>query len=1104
MGNFPYLEVDMTTLSITKSASTDVISFKSNRPVKVSVVSENYTWIRASVDGEQVVLDWDENEWETSRQAVLTMSTTNNLFKKEIIIIQDASGELTIQGDLILRSKQEIADNSYTKVLGNLIIGNVTSIMSKASDGDVVTEMGDRIVIASPSDIDDNDIARLNDQIHLVEEKGIAIINTHAASVPVDLVKAVGAEILYLDNNQISELPAADVMASMGLKELSLAGNEISDVSALAECGTIEYLDISGNDVYDLEPLMQMAALDTIILTDLPLTQAQVDVFREQTGMEVVAESVRQDESPLPVFGALEITEVSDTEVIIKAKIENNATDVTKAGFYIGTDMTLASMTWYEAVCVDGTLTITYHPETLLNQVYFVRAYAENIVGGNYSKAGNFGSLFYEGDIFIKSATDVQTLIQNRYSHIEGSLLVGNITSSGSGIWLDDDKFHYCFEPSTLSDLSVLQQIAYVRDGLYIGNVGMGITSYISHISGMKTLWLRGNGIKSLPEMECDESLTSLDISMNAITDFSFLERMPALEKLYLGSSDFPSDETNSIGVLTGLETYTNLKYIDLSGLPIHEWQAKDLRVQMPDAEIVFSSGSQTPYIPTVVSRGVSRLEHKAVLRGCVSNSGKASVTEYGFYFSSDNVNFEKVPLGSSIEDGEVFTLDVAISDEAMYYFYPYAINAYGESRTSVSEFTLAYVDLSEKGTSNCYIVNNSGKYIFNASVKGCSVESVGTIESAEVLWETKNTTEAVTTGEIISSVSVSGNNVLFEVPSTMVPGNAVIAVKDAAGTILWSWHIWVTDYVPNETVQVYGGEYAMMDRNLGALNVNHGDVLSFGMFYQQGRKDPFVGCGDINAKEFAVTAPAGIITYQSGGSTAESIANPNIVLGSYDSRWSDEKNMYDPCPVGWKVPSSSAWSSFSTSYMSSVDYGLVFTSPASSPDAYYPLTGDTEMGKQTLRKPGSSGYMWTTSAGVAYNLLACSKESRSQYDENPVRCVKEIGFSVTTGNVDALSEVAVAYGNVRLVDETYIRERGFVFSSEYTEPTLDNSSSVKSGSGEGDFRANLNGLTPSTTYYVRAYANGDGIVNYGDVVTFTTLPSGSGDEFVEDDFYWE
>ena len=1101
MGSFPYLEVELESKTLTKTASTDAIAIRTNRAINVIVVPESQ-WLTAVVEGGQLVLGWEANELEVPREATITLSMSNFLIEKTIKVVQDASGELTFDGDLILRSKAEIAANTYTKATGDLIIGDVTSIVSKATDSSVSVDLNGKTVTASPSDISDEDLTLLKDQIHMIGGKGLAVVNTQATELPFEIVAANGVEKLNFDYNDMTELPSAETMQSLGLTELSLKGNDISDISALAGCNSIEYLDLTGNDVYDLDPLLSMTGLQNVVLTDLPLTQPQVEIFREQIGLDVVADNVRQDASPLPVFEKVEVTEVSDTEVVITASL-SDASGVVKTGFYIGSERVLSGMTYYDAAFANGKLTLTYNPETLLNKVYYVRAYAENSVGGGYSKSAVFGSLYFNEDMYLRTEADFQNLVLNQYSHIEGSLLVGDMSSSNEGVLLDDGKFKLYFAPASYADLSSLGQIAYVRDGLYIGNVGMTHTDYISQISGAKTLWLKGNRISSLSAMESDATLTYLDVSMNLLKDFSFLDRMPALENLYLGSSDTPSAETNDIGVLTGLEKYTNLKYIDLSGLPIHEWQASDLRLLMPQTEITFLSGGRDPWIPTVVSRGVQRFEGKVELKGLVNSVGASQITEYGFYFSKDNVYFEKIVVGSSIDAYEVFVHEMTIPDEEVYYFYPYAANEYGESRMDVQKFTLAYVDLSQDGTANCYIASGSGKYMFDASVKGCTVESVGAIASAEILWETKNTTDAVSVNEVMKSVTLSENKVIFEVPSPMVPGNAVIAVRDAAGTILWSWHIWVTDFDPNSTSQVYSGEYVMMDRNLGALNVAYGDVLSFGLFYQQGRKDPFIGCGNIAAKEFAATAPAGIITYRSGGSTAESIAEPNIVLGNFESKWSDEKNMYDPCPVGWKVPPQEAWAGFSSSDMHNVDCGVLYKSPSADPDAYYPFTGDTEMGRQQLRALGKSGFAWTTNYGYAFCTSENSIMSRSIYDQNPVRCCKEIGFAVTTGDIRVYSDGAVVTGNVWSDGQTVITERGFVYSADNSAPAGD-CPSVTCGAGTGDFTATISGLNPITTYYVRAYAVGDGVTKYSDMVTFMTLMSGDSEDFTEDGFDWE
>lgn len=67
------------------------------------------------------------------------------------------------------------------------------------------------------------------------------------------------------------------------------------------------------------------------------------------------------------------------------------------------------------------------------------------------------------------------------------------------------------------------------------------------------------------------------------------------------------------------------------------------------------------------------------------------------------------------------------------------------------------------------------------------------------------------------------------------------------------------------------------------------------------------------------------------------------------------------------------------------------------------------------------------------------------------------------------------------------VTERGFVWSTS-ENPTLVSGESVKSeGGGIGEFSAKLEGLTLSTTYFVRAYAQNSVGISYGNQVSFTT-----------------
>jgi len=348
--------------------------------------------------------------------------------------------------------------------------------------------------------------------------------------------------------------------------------------------------------------------------------------------------------------------------------------------------------------------------------------------------------------------------------------------------------------------------------------------------------------------------------------------------------------------------------------------------------------------------------------------------------------------------------------------------------------------DLSAFGTANCYIVSDVGDYKFKATVKGGSTESVGTPVSAAVLWESFGTSVAPNVGDIIKSVSLSNGYVIFETPKTLANGNAVIAVKDASGTILWSWHIWVCkDFDPVETAQVYKNDAGtMMDRNLGATSATSGDVHSLGLLYQWGRKDPFLSGQSISSSTAAASTlswPSTVSSDANNGTIAFAVAHPTTFI-SYNSnnfdwnytgtsstdntRWqtSDKtKGMYDPCPFGWRVPdggSDGVWSKafgnsscFENGPWDSTNRGMDFSSGngkqsgmqlGSTSVIWYPATGYRDRDDGSLSTVGYGGYYWTCTPNnnyAYYFFFYYFGYSDPSYYYNraggqSVRCIKE------------------------------------------------------------------------------------------------------------------
>lgn len=168
--------------------------------------------------------------------------------------------------------------------------------------------------------------------------------------------------------------------------------------------------------------------------------------------------------------------------------------------------------------------------------------------------------------------------------------------------------------------------------------------------------------------------------------------------------------------------------------------------------------------------------------------------------------------------------------------------------------------------------------------------------------------------------------------------GNAVIGVKKAGVEgALWSWHIWKLDNEPNaighDINEPIGGGF--MDRNLGAIYYGeNGGAWACGLYYQWGRKDPFVSHHSYNTSSNKSTVyyngnyvddsnnmsassfeQDGEYPYKNNQaqSLETAIKNPHILYYNNSDWYSpgdgnlwreDEKTIYDPCPYGWKVPS--------------------------------------------------------------------------------------------------------------------------------------------------------------------------------------------------------
>ena len=329
---------------------------------------------------------------------------------------------------------------------------------------------------------------------------------------------------------------------------------------------------------------------------------------------------------------------------------------------------------------------------------------------------------------------------------------------------------------------------------------------------------------------------------------------------------------------------------------------------------------------------------------------------------------------------------------------------------------------------------------------------------TAELLW-----TDAP---DLVTNVNISGSGtaayITFEVPfETICQGNALIAVK-VGDKIAWSWHIWVTDAVLSTLYDGSNG-YKFPAVNLGwcdgkastyserscyvkavqtvsggaettpiKITQSAGTVTTGGNnpYYQWGRKDPFMasnGTGNTNKTYYGTNKPTDVVrpaTLTLGGAIQKPYERYYRTSSPYDwcsstyyNTWNSTiadygsgqystavtKTIYDPSPVGFKMPPQAAYSSFTSSFQGS--RGSQGYSLKVSDDLLFPASGYRYFDSASLYYVWNNGYYWSAvpyNSGNGYYLGFDSSVfvtyNGSRTNGFAVRPVQELDTNISSG----------------------------------------------------------------------------------------------------------
>ncbi len=486
---------------------------------------------------------------------------------------------------------------------------------------------------------------------------------------------------------------------------------------------------------------------------------------------------------------------------------------------------------------------------------------------------------------------------------------------------------------------------------------------------------------------------------------------------------------------------------------------------------------NERPVVQTLAANEIT--SYSANLNGNVVSDGGATITARGFFYgtSADNMSNN---VTASAGSGEFASAIENLSAGATYYYCAYATNEMGTTMGEVLNFTTLQT------TAPTVVTLDATNVAYTTAVLNGNLTSTGGLEITEkgfFYGTSADNLSQMATASTDFSAEVSGLNAsttyYFKAFATNANGTSFGELKTfttltmARPTVvtLAATNITITSATLNGSVTDNNASVTARGFQLGAyendlsvsLPVNTSEA-NFSMnipgldanttyYFRAYATDEF---GTVYGEVMDFTTSSVVAPTVSTLAVSEITYTTVTLAGSITS---DGGASVTEC--GFRYSTSPMFGSYETLTCQSVSSNFA-----------YSLNG---------LNAGTTYYVKayaTNSIGTAFGEV--QSFTTESYLAPAVTTLAASGITVASAT---LNGTVVSNGGAE------ITERGFVYS---TSPLFSTSSTVTSDSETYSFSANIAELTPSTTYYYKAYATNSVGTTYGEILNFTTLAIGN------------